>query len=212
MPSTSKLDHFSYCRFLTSTEQTWTTDHWRARDIVRAIKGETFGGYVELKIKNTWHTIDAAHPQVAYDWFADRVAAETSFDSKTTFYLCPIPDSECTVSAARPSKTMRLAEILVARIPALEIWDGIRFRRKMPKSRESNMRNEAVLFEALHSRSHIPSGCIILLDDVCTTGAHARAAARTLKRGGAGTVCSMSVARTMLDPNEQVFGLRVDAL
>jgi hypothetical protein len=211
MPSILTLDHFSYCRFLTNIAQPWTDDHYNARAIVRAIKGEPFSGYASLKVNNAWQTLDAAHPQVAFDWFADRVAIETPFPLGG-MTLCPIPDSECTLSAGKPSRTMPLADTLVERIPGLEIWDGLRFERPMQKSRDTNMRDMLTLFEALLARSDLPSGPIILLDDVCTTGAHARAAAHLLKDKGARTLFSMSVARTMLNRDEQVFGFRQDLL
>jgi hypothetical protein len=212
MPSASPLDHFSYCRFFTKVDRDWSQDQWRARDIVRAVKGETFGGSVWLTVGGVRRTLDKNHPEVAFEWFVEQVQLTTRFPLAGNYYLCPIPDSKCTVSSGRPSKTMRLAEALTKGIHKLAIWDGLRFTREMPKSRDSKMRDEEVLYQALITISAVPNGHIILLDDVCTTGAHARAAARRLLRGDKTSISSMSVARTMLNPDEQVLGLRVDKL
>jgi len=210
MLSTISLENISYCRFLTKIDKQWTQDQWRARDIVRAVKGETFGGSVQLSVAGTTRTLDKDHPEVAFEWFVEQVATTTKFPRGSN--LCPIPDSTCTVSCGRSSKTMRLAEALIAGLPKLAIWDGLRFDCEMPKSSTSNMRDEEALYNALVTIADFPKGHIILLDDVCTTGAHARAGARELRRMGAKSISSMSVARTMLNSDEQVLGFRADPL
>ena len=205
--SSITLDHVSYCRYLTQAG-TWTQDHYKARAIVKAIKGEPFNGYANLPVGGRNRTLDEGHPEVAFDWFVDQVAQTVDLSGKQHYFLVPIPDSKCTTTCNRSPKTVRLAQALSARIPQLRIWDELRFLREMPKSRESNMRNEDVLYRALSASSTPPTGRLILLDDVCTTGAHARAAARELMRMGGSLPVSMSVARTMLAADEQILGFR----
>ena len=212
MSSASGLENISYCRFLTKIDRTWSQDQWRARDIVQAVKGKSFDGYVYLTVRGANRLLDKDNPEVAFEWFVEQVQTTTHFSSKLKHYICPIPDSKCTVLSGRPSKTMRLANALVGVLPQLGIWDSLRFYQEMPKSSEVNMRDEEALFQALRTLSKPPKGRIILLDDVCTTGAHARAAARELTRVGATNIVSMSVARTMLNPEETVFGRRIDVL
>jgi hypothetical protein len=206
------LSHLSYCRFLTDINTAWQQAHYDARAIVRALKNEQFKGYATLKIRGKWQTLDAAHPEIAVDWFADQVFTTTAFQANAKYSLCPMPDSSCTVTSKRPSKTMRLAEALVTRIPSLSVWDGLRFSRQMPKSSETNMRDTQVLYDAMVCRANLPDAFLIVLDDVCTSGAHAVAAAARLRASGATRISSMSAVRTMLSSDESVFGFRDDPL
>jgi hypothetical protein len=207
------LENISYLRYLQPYHPSGATlsqENWDARVIVEAIKGDNFKGYANVNIGVKRYSIDYANRLNAIEWFADMVKKDTAF--KGNYTLCPIPDSTCTVKAGRCSKVQVLAERLAASIPNLSIWDGLRFIREMPKSRTTGMRDEATLFKALRVTSSPPDEFIILLDDVCTTGAHARAAARILQDRGVKNICAMSVARTMLLPDEKVYGYRSDPL
>jgi len=201
------LDNISYCRYLADVTKPWRQEHYDVAKIVRAIKGEPFKGYADFKIGKVVERLDPDHRKVATDWFVDRVAAETSFSAEDHL-LCPIPDSQSTPSSTHAPRTLALAERLSERFPQLKIWDHLRFRKPMPRK----VRDEELLFENFVCTAPVPSGYIVLLDDVCTSGAHARAAQRRLRGRRANDMCAMSVARTMLDPNEEVFGFRLDPL
>lgn len=206
------LNNISYCRYLAKRDGSWTQEQWQARDIVRSIKGEAFGGHVDLVIGGKNRTLDQAHSELAFYWFAETVEKQTKFEGTAGYALCPIPDRLCTATCGRSSKTMKIAEALASRLPKLKVWDGLRFTREMASTRSTNMRDPEKIFQALTLISRIPDKYIILLDDVCTTGAHARAAARIIRKNGNQHVCAMSVARTMLDSDEKVFGFRSDPL
>jgi predicted amidophosphoribosyltransferase len=157
--------------------------------------------------------LDKDHTQSAFDWFAERVDKETTFAKDTTYLVCPIPDSECTAKCGRPSKTLKLAQAITARIPRIGILDVLRFTKPMPKSSETNIRDEEALFKAMVcSVQKVPNAHILVLDDVCTTGAHARAAARRLMAHGANSVQGISVARTTQDVDDKLFGFRQDEI
>jgi hypothetical protein len=204
------LSNVSYCRYL--TKGPWSQDKHNAYNIVRAIKGDSFNGYADLKIGSVWKRLTSESPQIAFEWFAENVKSQTKFAKETTYYLCPIPDSQCTSGCGRPPKTIALAQALVSRLPQLVIWDSLRFSKVMPKSSLTNMRNEEVIFQALRCPSPIPDGHIILLDDVCTSGSHAKASARRLGQAGADSVSAMSVARTTQNSADALFGFRSDPL
>lgn len=213
MPSTISLENYSYCRFLTNIDNSWNHDHFRAQGIVRAIKGESFNGYRTLQVNGGWQTLTEDNPELAYAWFAEQVATQPKFGSNAPYFLCPMPDSGCTVGSQRSSNTMGLVDALSSRLPILQRWDGLRFLREMPKSRGGMRVDEETLFNAMTLIAPPPEkGLIIILDDVCTIGSHARAAGRRLLASGAKELCAMSVARTLLDRTEDVFGLKVDSL
>jgi len=209
--SNLKLDNISYCRYI-SDRHLRNQSHWDARAVVRAIKGDEFGGYADLKIGGIWRRLDQSHPELAVEWFTERVLQETSFSSNETYVLVPIPHSSCTVMSGETPKVFAIALALQRRIPRLQIADILRFNEVMPKSSETNIRDENLLFQATRLIQKPPKGNIILLDDVCTTGAHAKAAARAVTKGDGSVSCSMSVARTTLNPQDPVFGFVKEAL
>jgi hypothetical protein len=200
------LDNISYCRYLADITKPWRQEHYNVAKIVRAIKEEPFKGYAEFKIGKVWKRLDPDHRQVAVDWFVEQVAGQTEFTGPN--FLCPIPDSQSTIASAHPPRTLALARSLSQRLPQLTVWDHLRFKKPMARK----IRDEELLFENLVCTADAPAGYIILLDDVCTSGAHARAAQRRWLERGAKDMCAMSVARTMLDPNEKVLGYRLDRL
>jgi hypothetical protein len=198
------LHNISFCRYLTKPVN-WTDDHYRVLALVRAVKGYSVKGYAVFKIGSTFKTLDAAHPEVAFEWFAERVATGLEFTGKT--FLCPIPGSECTPTSNEVSRTLLLAQKIVERVPKLTLWPHLKFNKPMQKK----IRNEDTLYASLVCTAPVPKGDFLLLDDVCTSGAHARAAERRLIDSGAkGEIKAMSLARTMLEPGEKVFGYRED--
>jgi hypothetical protein len=201
------LDNISYCRYLTDISQDWRPEHWRVWNLVQAIKGHECNGYAFLEVGGVRKRVDSKNPQVAIDWFADRVVSETKFGSGN-YILCPIPGSQCTPTSTDITRTVVLAESLSKRLPQLKVWPNLKFKKPMQRK----IRDEEVLFNNLVCTASVPSGYIILLDDVCTTGAHARAAQRRLQGTKGNQMCAMSVARTMLNRDEDVFGFRLDHL
>jgi hypothetical protein len=207
------ISYLRYRRYDPTSEHKWSQEHWDARAIVEAIKNEPYKGYAAVSIGNKWRTIDYANRAVAIEWFIDRVKKQTNFLDPGGYAICPIPDRSCTVKNGRPSKVMELAIPLAQAFPNLAIWDGLRFTREMPSSRATGMRDENVIFGALTMIGTPPDKYILILDDVCTTGSHARAAARILKKAGVtNKIRAISVARTMSQPNEKVFGFRSDVI
>jgi predicted amidophosphoribosyltransferase len=160
-----------------------------------------------LNVGSGWKRLDPGHREVAIEWFVSAVAAQTKFDP-VVHLLCPIPDSQSIPSSRQPPRTLLLAEALSKWFPSLKVWDHLRFQKPMPR----RVRNEELLFQNLVFTAPVPAEYIILIDDVCTTGSHARAAQRRLRGKTAKDICAISVARTMIDPNEQVFGYRSDSL
>jgi hypothetical protein len=202
------MENISYCRYKT-TPGGWTPAQCVSQGIVKAIKGKPFNGYREVTVAGITRRLHPGDRDLAIDWFVDRVVEETEFDDGL-YSLVPIPDSDKTPSSTDQSRTLLLAQKLVARLPGqFDIWDYLRFRKAIPEK----TRDGRFLYENMVCTSdQPPAGYVILLDDVCTSGAHVLAARRRLKECGARDICAMSVARTMSSPDEEVFGFREDTL
>lgn len=202
------MENISVCRYRTSPGG-WTSEQFVSQGIVKAIKGEPFRGYRLIKVGGTTRNLCAGDQNLAVDWFVERVIEEMDFRDDL-YSIVPIPDRNKTPDAKHSTRTLLLAQALRAQFPRkMEIWDHLRFRKPMLEK----TRNEALLYANMVCTSNKPPrGHVIILDDVCTTGAHALAARRRLVECGATNVFSISVARTMESPDEEVFGLRADVL
>lgn len=213
MPPLSSLKNISYCRYRASSPPPpWSSDQFHARDIVRAVKGEDFGGFANLRIGDGLRRLDKDNMHVAFDWFAQAVLAESPFTPGTSYSICPIPNSTCTKSAGKLPRTIALANALADVFPALTVWDGLRFNKVMAKNRGGARASEQTILQNLVLVNKVPGHEICLVDDVCTQGNHARAAATFLLANRAKKVMSVSVARTMLNLDEDLFGAREDEL
>ena len=68
-------------------------------------------------------------------------------------------------------------------------------QKQSKKSRTERLRLEAPVFRFIGDPSVIRGREIVLIDDIYTTGATVRRAAKVLLENGAASVCSMTVAR-----------------
>lgn len=181
---------------------------------VRAAKDEPFNGYSHLNIdghRKTFRSSDAGNTEKAVAWFGELVGALQWIPKKV--YLTPIPDSGCTTAAARPSKTHRLALAAVDNLKIATLWDGLRFKKELTKSREGGPRDVETLYRNLDVIAPIPTDAqIVLIDDVCTGGGHLKAAARRIVEGGGDCSFSICIARTANDKERAAQGVLTDAL
>src|SRR5690349_15774560 len=112
------MENISYCRYLTDNwdQAKNKEEHYKALNIVKAIKGDPFNGFTRFRIG----ILNSANRDVAFQWFVDRVASETQF-TPGTHYLCPIPDSQRTPTSTHTCRTLVLAQRLAQRIPELRV-------------------------------------------------------------------------------------------
>jgi hypothetical protein len=185
----------SYMRYL-SGGAVYTQPFYDTHKLVTALKGEPVKGFVNIKLGGKTIELRDENKEVAVDWFGERVA-EVKFTPGLAYYICCLPDSNCTLDGTRTSKIERLALAIRARVPQINIVDTFRFKNPMPKSHETNMRDPAVLYSALEVLASPPlDGRVIVLDDVCTSGAHIAAAAAHLKVHGVSDIVAVCAART----------------
>ena len=164
------------------------------------------------RCRNYYKRLMPGNRDLAIDWFVEKVAEETKFGDGL-YSLVPIPDRNKTPTATHThlARTLILAQKLMARLPG-----KIQHLGSSSISHTNTRKRFATkisFYENMVCMSDKPpAGYVILLDDVCTTGSHARAAGRRLAECGVRQICSMSVARTMQSPDEEVFGFRRDSL
>lgn len=180
---------------------TYTNDHakWRNEDhnvrmLVKAIKREEFRGYARIQdSQRQWQRFDFAEPAGALRLFADWAMNQLAGIGALPCVLVPIPSSRCT-EFAQDTAPMRMAlAIQAASNNAATVAQWLRFNAVMAASHDGGRRDQGILEAALVVSPAVQPVSIVLVDDVKTTGAHARACAQVLRRAGA-TVSLVLVA------------------
>ncbi|MDP6708581.1 MAG: ComF family protein [Alphaproteobacteria bacterium] len=131
-------------------------------------------------------------------WLA-RAGAELLADAEL---IVPVPLHRWRLWRRRYNQAAVLAQAL-ARASGLEVLPDLLIRRRATASqhglsRSERRRNVSGAFAIKQGRSERLGGaCVILVDDVLTTGATVEAAARTLLRAGARAVDVLTLARVV---------------
>ena len=205
----------SFCRYLSLPRgEAWRDEDYGAWMFVMAAKSEPFNGYAHLNIdghRKTLRSSDAGNTPKAVAWFGELVGALEWSPKKV--YLAPIPDSGCTTAASRVSKTHALALAAAENLKIATLWDGLRFKKALTKSREGGPRDVETLYRNLEVIAPIPTDAqIVLIDDVCTGGGHLKAAARKIIEGGGDCSFSICIAKTANDQKRAGQGVLTDIL
>jgi hypothetical protein len=205
----------SFCRYLSLPPGgEWRDEDYGPWMFVKAAKDETFNGYAGLNIdgrRKLFRSSDHGNTEKAREWFGELVGGLTWSPKKV--YLAPIPDSSCTTSLGRVSNTYPLAAAAVANLKIATLWDGLRFKRALTKSREGGPRDVPTLYRNVEVILPIPKDAqIVLIDDVCTGGGHLKAAARRIVEGGGECYFAICIARTANDQMRPAQGILTDSL
>ncbi|GAA0733933.1 phosphoribosyltransferase [Sphingomonas japonica] len=199
-----------------SKSDTWT-DKWRsvdfaARNLVKAIKHEDFKGYAQItagsssiRIDNTAHGRNRALVAVA-GALADKIN-QAGYQNAA---VVPIPSS----SHIDPNATFtgrRIAEAIQAKNAAFVSTPILYFNEPLPKSAGGGgTRNAHVIQKHLRLSDCQLPGSIVLLDDVCTTGGHLKAAARFLAQHGIQVNDAFVIGRTVWEQPGHMFNVTTE--
>jgi hypothetical protein len=206
------IDVTTFCRYLTRKNQEWRDEDWAGLKLVKAIKGKPVKGYAHFNIDGFRGKVDQESASQAVQWFGELVGRMCS-GSRCDVFFCPIPDSGCTIAANRPSKVLSLVQSALQRVDGPKLWDGLRWARQVPKAAETNIRDPQFYYDALTTTTVVPSRPeIILFDDVCTSGAHLKAAAARIREQGGSCNHAVCFARTALDQSRPGLGRLLDDL
>ena len=179
-------------------------------NFVKAIKGEPLKGWARLRIKEYDLLLEKEHPEKALPWIGEVIAKQFTWDENLV--LCPMPDSECTIDKIRCSNVYPLVQSIASHLPN-GIWDGLRWKHEMQKSRQGGPRDPETLFANLAISIPVPTDKkIVIIDDVCTSGGHIRAAEARIRETGGQARAAICAARTTLDQLHPALGLVTEEL
>lgn len=204
---------FSFARYLTRVENLhWRREDYHSQAMINLLKGEDFSGYVDKRIDGKMRRLKAGDSKLATKWFAEVVGSIT-FSTGSTYYLCPIPDSQCTSGCGRPPKILPAVHEIAKRYQQFKTWDGLRFVEATPPGAQRNPCDVRLLFNSLEIVLPVPPRAyVIFVDDLFSSGARFMAAQARLKCAGATSFACLAAARTANDQLQAGFGLVEDQL
>jgi hypothetical protein len=184
----------------------WLADYpsrrsWRATShdchyLIRALKRSS-GTRLSHRL-NRRCQLDTRTVEQALKWFG--TLAALIIRTQKLYPQCvlvPIPDSSCVRSELRAPRTLRLAEAIATHAGAgCLVADLFRWQSLHRPSHRGGSRDPNSLERELEIVSVCPSGTIVLVDDVVTSGAHLLAAAALLKNVGFECEHAICLART----------------
>lgn len=193
----------------------WDEIHWRARNLVKGVKREQFGGYAEWRNNGT----GARHRQYSDEGgqrLAMLVAGSKLVDLLdaariTNASVIPVPSSQ-TVAAGGDYTGARLAAAIQQCRPGLLAAPVLHFDVPQPKAHDGGgERRWQVILPHLRGDA-AGVGPAVLLDDVMTTGGHLRACARYLAAQGVEVADAFLIGRTMWTRPEHMFTVPAEVL
>jgi hypothetical protein len=198
----------SFASYLTTNIQEWRSDDHNASKFIKAIKGDKLNKYAYVPVlpDQPSRYLDNTNREDAVAWFGEMACdylLKFHLNPEASVSLVPIPSTEAVVETTfERFPALRLARALADELRAAkldaEVADVLRWTEEMPKTRSGGgTRDPAVLFPRLTLIGKVESSTqYILVDDVCTSGGHLRAAAARLRGAGASALLAVCAGRT----------------
>lgn len=172
-------------------QQTWSVFHF-----VKALKGDALNNSAEIPMLtgSPLRYLNRDNQVEAFDIFAEMVAP-TRPEKRPTVVLVPIPGCKAICADdVRRGTTYRMAEAIGQRL-GVKVEPCLWWSEPMLSShRENGPRDPAILVPKLVLGA-VPTGSVVLVDDVLTSGGHLRAAHCMLRRAGARVLFGVCAAK-----------------
>src|SRR6476659_6013368 len=169
--SSGELKLVSICAYLTDVSVQWRDVDHASSKMVKALKGDPINGYFDHRIAGRVRRFSQKNIQE----FLDRVPLamakliDRHVNMKAT--IVPIPNSHVVNPISPNFRTLELAQaVAAASTNQLQVVPALVFAEPQEKSRQGGPRDPHH-FEKVYRLASEVAGPIILLDDVCTSGA-----------------------------------------
>lgn len=192
----------------------WRSEDYSARNLVKGLKGLPFGGNATITVgKKAYVVEDTPQGRKNAMIIASHIIAAKMWGSDyRDVAVIPIPSS----SHTNPSEAFlgrRISEAIEGLHEGFKSNPLLYFKKALPKSAGGGTRNSFVIQSNLRADplEWVPKKAV-LIDDVCTTGAHLRAAYRFLTDKGVEVKDAYVVGRTALTRPKSMFKVDVEVL
>jgi hypothetical protein len=170
--SSGELKLVSICAYLTDVSVKWRGIDHTSSKMVKALKGDLINGYFEHTIAGRVRRFDQANIQEFLDRIPLAMAKLIARHVSTKATVVPIPNSHVVDVQSLNFRTLDLAKaVAMASKNQLQAVPALVSSEPQEKSREGGPR-EPYHFENVYRIVRDVEGPIVLLDDVCTSGAH----------------------------------------
>lgn len=208
----------SVCGYRSRNEEwtdRWTNTDYRARNLVKAVKREAFGGFSEWKVRATNQAVRVDNSP-AGQAIALRVAASKLLDLFTAAgvdrgSLIPVPSSQ-TIAPGGDYTGARLARAISGILGDVTAAPVLHFDVPQARAHDGGARRWQDVLPHLRGATAGVSSPAILIDDVMTSGGHLRACARYLAERGIEVENAFVVGRTVWERPPEMFAMPVETV
>ena len=206
MPS-NELKVVSLCSYLTGDLKPRPGD-WSAIKMVKALKGDPINGYFELSVEGVNRRFDKNNVGEFLDVLPRAMAGAILPRIEGTATLVPIPNAHVVRPDEPNFPTLKLAQgIAAASGGRLKAAVALVFKEPQEKARKGGPRGASHLQDAYQIIGNV-EGPIILVDDVCTSGGHLKAAYRKLASPRRSIILACTVGRTTREHIDKPIGVQ----
>ena len=199
--------------YLTQVEGvTWRDQDYRARNMVKIVKGEPIKGYLEAGPSTNRRRFTAANQNEFMPLLVGAIAPIYAKHLPAAAVLVPIPNSDATASSEATFRTQTLAEQLASSMAqGTQVIPALRWKEPRVPSHKGGSRNPHVHLENLVVME-VPKAPIVLFDDVITTGSQLVAAYRALTAAGGDVKKALVYGRAVKDQKPKMIDVAVESL
>lgn len=208
----------AFCSYLTSVDSHWTDENYSANKFIKTVKGKSLNGFGHVRVRDRHYRLDERSAHKVYEWFAEWALPHVETMSPIGgLLLVPVPCKAATIGTVPETFAgLRLAESLSRVLPRSRVFDCLRWDRRLVQAHVGGPRDPEILVKHLRlTTPPLDGAAIVLIDDVCTSGSHFRAAASVLERAGASVQGAIAAGRTVDHHETEVFNVpsvRLDEL
>lgn len=208
----STLKTFTVCQYLTDTATEWRPEDWTAYKMVKALKGDDVKGYFDVKIGGSNYRFDNSNKDKFVELIPSALAKIVNDEFSYDVAIVPIPNSTVTDISSNDFKTLNLAIHTCAKAKGNHSPEPLLvFREPQIPSRKGGRRSPEY-FESAYKLIRKVDKPIVLLDDVCTTGAHFIGATWKLQANGMNVIGAVAFGRSTKQQFENAISRRTEEL
>jgi hypothetical protein len=191
----------------------WRPADYNVRNLVKALKGESFKGYSNVAFAGKNYTFTAQDTAPAYQLWSNWAAARLHELKLGKVTVVPVPASD-QVTYGQATCPVKMANALAALAPKqVAVGNFLRHRTKQSQAhKEGGSRNSETIAAALVCNVTDKSLPVVLVDDVKTTGSHLLAAARTLREHGVTVEHALVAGRAVWEAVENPYLVKPEDL
>ncbi|SFG65268.1 hypothetical protein [Methylobacterium gossipiicola] len=195
----------SFCKYLTSTGN-WRDQDYRARIVVKSVKGDDFKGYWDRKIGDKIVRLDENNKEVTADLAASFMAARLKDLVNCSVTLVPIPNSNACVGGPRDFRTRLFADAIAKHAgDRVAVKSACLWKKPKEQQHKTDGYRHASQFIPLLEMVYKPKRPVILIDDMITSGSQMLACTYILRAAGVDVRFGMAVGRQTTEQEDGVL-------